>query len=43
MSKSEEKDDSVEIHPAPNSFMEAMKIFYQAKARGKKVKFVRGD
>ena len=31
-----------EEHPAPNSMMEAMKVSYQAKARGKKVKFVRG-
>jgi len=31
-----------EIHPAPNSMMEAMKVSYRAKARGKKVKFIRG-
>ena len=35
-------EEDVEIHEAPNSMMEAMKISYQAKARGKKVKFVRG-
>ena len=34
--------DLYEEHPAPNSMMEAMKTSYQAKARGKKVKFVRG-
>ena len=42
MSKQDEKDESIEIHPAPNSLIEAMKIFYQAKARGKKVRFIRG-
>ena len=31
-----------EEHPAPNSMMEAMKVSYRAKARGKKVKFIRG-
>jgi len=35
-------EEGVEEHPAPNSMMEAMKVSYQAKARGKKVKFVRG-
>lgn len=35
-------EEGVETHPAPNSMMEAMKVSYQAKARGKKVKFVRG-
>ena len=35
-------EEVVETHPAPNSMMEAMKVSYQAKARGKKVKFVRG-
>ena len=35
-------EEDVEVHPAPNSMMEAMKVSYQAKARGKKVKFVRG-
>ena len=35
-------EEDVEIHEAPNSMMEAMKISYQAKARGKKAKFVRG-
>jgi len=36
-------EEDVETHPAPNSMMEAMKVSYQAKARGKKVKFVRGE
>ena len=31
-----------EEHPAPNSMMEAMKTSYTAKAKGRKVKFVRG-
>ena len=31
-----------EVHPAPNSMMEAMKTSYTAKAKGRKVKFVRG-
>ena len=35
-------EEGVEEHPAPNSMMEAMKVSYRAKARGKKVKFVRG-
>jgi len=35
-------DDNVEIHPAPKSLMEAMRVLYQARSRGKKVKFVRG-
>ena len=35
-------EEDVEVHEAPNSMMEAMKISYQAKSRGKKVKFVRG-
>ncbi len=35
-------EEDVEVHEAPSSMMEAMKISYLAKARGKKVKFVRG-
>jgi hypothetical protein len=35
-------EEDVEVHEAPSSMMEAMKISYQARARGKKVKFVRG-
>lgn len=35
-------EEDVEVHEAPNSMMEAMKISYQAKSRGKKVRFVRG-
>ena len=35
-------EEDVEVHEAPRSMMEAMKISYLAKARGKKVKFVRG-
>ena len=36
-------EEGFEVHEAPNSMMEAMKISYQAKSRGKQVKFVRGD
>jgi len=35
-------EEDVEIHEAPSSMMEAMKISYQARSRGNKVKFVRG-
>lgn len=35
-------EEDVEVHPAPNSMMEAMKTSYLARSRGKKVKFVRG-
>jgi len=35
-------EEDIEVHEAPNSMMEAMKISYQARARGKKAKFVRG-
>ena len=36
------EDLDEEEHPAPNSMMEAMKTSYTAKAKGRKVKFVRG-
>ena len=35
-------EEDVEIHEAPNSMMEAMKVSYLARSRGKKVRFVRG-
>ena len=36
------EDLDEEVHPAPNSMMEAMKTSYTAKAKGRRVKFVRG-
>ena len=36
------EDLDEEVHPVPSSMMEAMKVSYTAKGKGRKVKFVRG-
>ena len=35
-------EEDSEVHSAPSSMMEAMKISYTAKAKGRKVRFIRG-